>query len=45
MVVEVVEMEMEEVVKVVVEVVVEMVVVGIRGGGAGPHWTSRRQEK
>ena len=45
MVVEVVEMEVEEVVKVVVEVVVEMVVVGIRGGGAGPHWTRRRQEK
>jgi len=31
---------MEEVVE-----VMEEVVVAIRGGGAGPHWTSRRQEK
>jgi len=43
--VKVVEMKMEELVEEVVDVVVEMVVVGIRGGGAGPHWTSRRQEK
>ena len=25
--------------------VMEVEVVAIRGGGAGPHWTSRRQEK
>ena len=39
------ELEMSSVVTGIVVVVVVVVDVAIRGGGAGPHWASRRQEK